>query len=93
MLEQHLSDEHIGVEDFAHKMFVSRVQLYRKVKALTNQSVTDFVRDYRLDKAMVMLKNRDGNVGDVASKVGFGSESYFSRAFKERFGVPPSQVV
>lgn len=92
-LEQHLSDENIGVEDLARKMFISRVQLYRKLKALTNQSVSDFVRDYRLDKAMTMLKNREGNVGEVASRVGFGSESYFSRAFKERFGMPPSQVV
>ncbi|MBL7825449.1 MAG: AraC family transcriptional regulator, partial [Saprospiraceae bacterium] len=44
-------------------------------------------------KAMVMLKNRKGNVGDVAAMVGFGSESYFSRAFKERFGIPPSQAM
>jgi signal transduction histidine kinase/DNA-binding response OmpR family regulator/ligand-binding sensor domain-containing protein len=92
-VERHLSDENISVEDLAQKMFVSRVQLYRKLKALTNQSVTDFVRDYRLDKAKAMLKNREGNVGEVASKVGFGSESYFSRAFKERFGVSPSQVM
>lgn len=92
-LDQHLSDENIGVEDLAQKMLISRVQLYRKLKALTNQSVSDFVRDYRLDKAMTMLKNREGNVGEVASRVGFGSESYFSRAFKERFGIPPSQVM
>ena len=63
------------------------------MKALTNKSVSDFVRDYRLDKAMIMLKNRTGNVGEVASNVGFGSESYFSRAFKERFGISPSQAV
>ncbi|MDX1912564.1 MAG: ATP-binding protein [Saprospiraceae bacterium] len=93
LLEEHLSDEQIGVEDLARKMFVSRVQMYRKLKALTNQSVTDFVRNYRLDRAMVMLKNREGNVGDVTARVGFGSESYFSRAFKERFGVPPSQAM
>lgn len=92
-LEQHLSDENIGVEELARKMFVSRVQLYRKLKALTNQSVTDFVRDYRLDRAMSMLKAGNVMVYEVASRVGFGSESYFSRAFKERFGVPPSQVL
>ncbi len=92
ILEQHLSDENIGVEELAQKMFVSRVQLYRKLKALTNQSVTDFVRDYRLDRAMVLLKERKGMVYEVAAGVGFSSESYFSRAFKERFGIPPGQV-
>ncbi|MBP6826950.1 MAG: response regulator, partial [Saprospiraceae bacterium] len=92
-LEQHLPDETMSVEDLARKMLISRVQLHRKLKALTDRNVTDFVRDYRLDRAMAMLKNREGLVYEVASKVGFGSEKYFSRAFKEKFGVSPSQVV
>lgn len=92
-VEQHLSDEHIGVEDFAQKMHLSRVQLHRKLKALTDQNVSDFVRDHRLDRAMAMLKNREGMVYEVASRVGFGSEKYFSRAFKDKFGVPPSQIM
>ena len=91
-VEQHLPDEKIGVEDLAQKMFVSRVQLHRKLKALTDRNVSDFVRDYRLDRAMAMLKNREGRVYEVASKVGFGSEKYFSRAFKEKFGIPPGKV-
>ena len=92
-VEQHLADENVGVEDLAQKMLLSRVQLYRKLKALTDQNVTDFVRDYRLDRAFAMLKNREGMVYEVASKVGFGSESYFSRAFREKFGVPPGQIM
>ncbi len=91
-VEEHLPDETIGVEDLAQKMFISRVQLHRKLKAITDQNVTDFVRDYRLKRAMSMLKNHEGRVYEVASKVGFGSEKYFSRAFKEKFGMPPSQV-
>ena len=91
-VEQHLSDETISVEELAHKMFVSRVQLHRKLKALTDQNVTDFLRSYRLDRAMTMLRNREGLVYEVAYKVGFGNEKYFSRAFKEKFGVSPSQV-
>ncbi len=74
------------MEDLARKMLISRVQLHRKLKALTDRNVTDFVRDYRLDRAMAMLKNREGLVYEVASKVGFGSEKYFSRAFKEKLG-------
>ncbi len=92
MVEQHLPDESIGVEELAQKMLISRVQLHRKLKAITDQNVTDFVRDYRLDRAMAMLKNREGMVYEVASKVGFGSEKYFSRAFKDKFGMSPSQV-
>ncbi len=92
IVEQYLSDETIGVEDLAQKMFVSRVQLHRKLKAITDHNVTDFVRDYRLERAMSMLKNREGLVYEIASRVGFGSEKYFSRAFKEKFGVPPSQI-
>lgn len=91
-VEQHLSDESVGVNDFAQKMFVSRVQLHRKLKALTDRNVTDFVRDYRLNRAMSMLKNKEGKVYEVASRVGFGSEKYFSRAFKEKFGMPPSHI-
>jgi signal transduction histidine kinase/DNA-binding response OmpR family regulator len=93
MVEQYLSDETISVEDLAQKMLISRVQLHRKLKAITDQNVTDFVRNYRLDRAMAMLRNREGMVYEVAARVGFGSEKYFSRAFKEKFGVSPSQVV
>lgn len=92
LVDQHLSNENISVEELARQMFISRVQLHRKLKALTDQNVTDFVRDYRLDRAMAMLHNQEGRVYEVANKVGFGSEKYFSRAFKEKFGVSPSQV-
>lgn len=92
LIDQNLSDETIGVEDLAEKMYISRVQLHRKLKALTDRNVSDFVRDYRLDRAMAMLKNREGLVYEVAARVGFGSEKYFSRAFKEKFGIPPGKV-
>jgi AraC-like DNA-binding protein len=63
------------------------------LKALTDQNVTDYIRDYRLERAMAMLKNGEGLVYEVASKVGFNSEKYFARAFKEKFGISPSQVM
>jgi len=93
LIDQHLSNENTSVEDLARLMFISRVQLHRKLKALTDQNVTDFVRDYRLNRAMAMLRNGEGLVYEIADRVGFGSEKYFSRAFKEKFGVSPSQVV
>lgn len=92
LLEENLSDETLGVEEFAQRMFISRSQLHRKLKAIAGQSVTDFIRDYRLDRAMQLLKNGEGFVNEVASEVGFGNEKYFSTAFKEKFGVSPSKV-
>lgn len=92
LLDENLSDENMSVEILAQRMFLSRVQLHRKLKAITDRSVSEFVRDYRLDRAMAMLKKREGLVYEVASRVGFGNEKYFSRAFKEKFGLPPSQV-
>ena len=73
-------------------MFISRSQLHRKLKALTDQNATDFIRDYRLNQAMEMLKNKEGMVSEVASRVGFANEKYFSTAFKAKFGVSPSRV-
>jgi DNA-binding response OmpR family regulator len=93
ILESNLDDDALTVEDFAKRMFISRVQLHRKLKALTAQNATDFIRDYRLDRAMELLKNKQGNVTQVAGMVGFGNEKYFSTVFKEKFGISPSQVL
>jgi signal transduction histidine kinase/DNA-binding response OmpR family regulator/ligand-binding sensor domain-containing protein len=92
VLEENLSDETLGVEDFAQKMFVSRVQLLRKLKALTGQSPTDYIRVFRLERAMALLQSREGNIMQVSAQVGFGNEKYFSTVFKEYFGKSPSEV-
>jgi signal transduction histidine kinase/DNA-binding response OmpR family regulator/ligand-binding sensor domain-containing protein len=92
-LETHLSDSNMGVEEFAQKMFISRVQLHRKLKAISDKNAGDFIRDYRLERAMAMLKNREGLVSEIADRTGFGNEKYFSTIFKEKYGVSPSQVV
>ena len=92
LIEQHIGDEQFSIEDFAAQMAISRMQLHRKLTALTDQSATAYIRNYRLERAMQLLKNREGNVSEVSLLVGFGSEKYFSTAFKEKFGVSPSQV-
>ena len=58
LLEQHLDDEQLGVEEFAQKMFISRSQLHRKLKALTDQNATDFIGYYRLNHALERLTNK-----------------------------------
>ncbi len=92
VMDEHLADEQFSVDDFARKMLISRAQLYRKIKALTDQNTSDYVRRYRLDRAYQMLKSGTGRVGEVSLLVGFGNEKYFSTVFKEHFGVSPSQV-
>lgn len=92
LVEQNLNNNSLTVEELAKLLFISRVQLHRKLKALTDQSVTDFLRNYRLERAMSMLRNKEGLVYQIAESVGFGNEKYFSRAFKEKYGISPGQV-
>ncbi len=91
-VEQEIDNENLSVEDLARQMTMSRSQLHRKMSALTGQSAGIFLRNYRLDRAMEMLQAQAGNVGEIAWKVGFGNSKYFSTAFKERFGMSPSEV-
>ena len=92
LIEKHLDNEALSIEFLSKNMNLSRSQLHRKIKALTGNSPTDFVRNYRLDHALELLKNKEGNVTQVSVMVGFGNEKYFSTRFKERFGQSPSQV-
>lgn len=93
LLEEHISDETLGVEDFANKMFISRSQLHRKLKAITDRNATEFIRDYRLEQAHVLLSQGGVLIAEVAQRVGFGNEKYFSTTFKEKYGLPPSQLM
>ena len=88
LIESHLS-EPVGIEQLAKKLFLTRVQLYRKVKALTNQSPSRFIRRIRLEKSLTMLKSSDQNIAEIAYKVGFTDPKYFSRVFTEEFGKSP----
>jgi len=91
VVEENLSDFDFSVEVFAGEMAVSRVQLHRKLKALTSFSATDLIRIIRLEHAAEMLKKGKGNVTEVAYEVGFNNLSWFARCFQERYHVPPSE--
>ena len=88
-----LSDEQLSVESLAEEIGMSRVQLYRKVSALTGMSVNEMIRKLRLQKAAQLLGQAWGPVSQVAYEVGFSNLSYFSKVFKEEFGVLPSEYV
>ena len=91
ILEKNISNSNFEMENLAKSLSISSTQLRRKLKALTNQTIIEYVRNYRLDKAAQMLKNGEGGVSEIAYKVGFESLSYFSKVFQERFQQSPSE--
>ncbi len=93
VLERCLADSQFDVESFAAEMGMTSVQLRRKIKALTDQTVTEYIRHYRLEKAAELLQQKAGTVSEIAYQVGFESLSYFSKVFQEKFGLPPSEYV
>ena len=92
IIQTHLSDTDFGVEDIGKEIGLSRVQLYRKVKAITGSSVVDLIRKARLSKARRLLESRSMSVSEVAYEVGFSSPSYFTKCFKDEFGMLPGEV-
>ncbi len=92
ILEANLEDEHFGVKELTKEMRVSRSQLHRKLNALTGKSSSQFIREYRLQKAMEMLRDNVATASEIAYRVGFGSPTYFNTSFKEYFGYPPGEV-
>jgi YesN/AraC family two-component response regulator len=88
---ERLSDEQLSVESLSDDIGMSRVQLYRKVSGLTGISVNELIRKLRLQRAAQLLQQKWGPVSQVAYEVGFSNLSYFSKVFKEEFGVLPSE--
>lgn len=92
IIQKNLSDSEFGVEDMGLQIGLSRVQLYRKVKAMTGSSVVDLLRKARLAKARRLLETRSMSVSEVAYEVGFSAPSYFTKCFKEEYGMLPGDV-
>jgi len=92
ILEENLSNERFGVSELARETGMSRSNLLRKIKKLTNLSVSQFIRQVRLQHAMEMLRKTSLTVSEVSYKTGFGSTSYFIKCFREYYGYPPGKV-
>ncbi|MEM9857352.1 MAG: ATP-binding protein [Bacteroidota bacterium] len=90
VVDQNLSNSEFTVEVFQKEMGMSRMQLHRKLKALTNFSASEFIRDIRLQRASDLLSTNGFNVSEVAYSCGFNSVSYFTQCFKQKFGKSPS---
>lgn len=89
-VEDNISNPELSVEEMSHNLGMSRVHLYKKLLSITGRSPIEFIRVIRLKRAAQLLLDRQQNVADVAYAVGFNNPKYFSRYFKEEFGVLPS---
>lgn len=92
IIQDHLSDELFGVEALCEELGMSRTQVHRKLSALTGNSAGYFIRTYRLETAMEMLRKNTGNISEIAYDVGFSSPSYFTKCFTEHFTMTPREV-
>jgi len=90
IVEEHISDSTFTVDKFAEEVCMSPAQLYRKLTALTPYTPNDFVRHIRLQRAASLIDMKIGNIADVAYRVGFNNLSYFTKCFKEKYALTPS---
>ena len=93
IINEHLDDMDLNVEKIADMMNLSRPTLYRKISAISQVTPNKFINIIRLKKAAELLQNSKMKVYEVSEAVGFSSQSYFSRAFLEQFGITPSQYI
>lgn len=93
IVEAHMDDTQLGVEAFSEAMALSRTQLHRKLKALTGLSASEFIQDIRLRRAAQLILQKADSITQIAYQVGFNDQSYFSKCFKKKFLVAPSDYL
>ncbi|WP_207424773.1 substrate-binding domain-containing protein [Desertivirga brevis] len=91
IVESNLANENFSVDDICKGMGISRIQLYRKVKALMDTSITDYILSRRLQKAKYLLLNENLTISEITYQVGFSSPTYFSTVFKAQYKCTPSE--
>jgi len=93
IIEENIANAEFTVEDLAEKLFLSRTHLHRKLKSLTNQSATEFIRSIRLKRAVELMKEGNLKVNEIGFSVGFNSHNYFTKTFKKQYGKSPSEFM
>ena len=91
IVEEHRDKEEFSVEELSLLLGLSRVHVYRKIKKLTGMSVSEFVRSVKLKLSLNLIKNSGKTMAEIAYEVGFSSPSYFTKCFKDQFGMSPSE--
>lgn len=89
----HIQDAQLGVDSIAELFNLSRVQVYRKIKALTGKTAVEFIRTVRLKQALKLMETKQYTLSEIAYLTGFNSASYFTRSFKEEYGKAPSEYL
>lgn len=92
-IENQYPDPALNSDDFSRKMGYSKSQLYRKMISVTGKTPNNFIKKYRLDKALNLLSGKKGNINQVAFDTGFNSPAYFSKCFEEAYGILPSSYL
>jgi DNA-binding response OmpR family regulator len=90
-IQREVGNPDLTIEGLSRALGVSRVQLHRKLTALTGRSASDLLREYRLSRAADLLRKNVGNVSEVAYQVGFDNLSYFTKAFRQKYDMTPSE--
>ncbi|ALJ05427.1 hypothetical protein APS56_09985 [Pseudalgibacter alginicilyticus] len=93
IIEQNITNADFTVEDLAKNLHLSRTHLHRKLKSLTDQSATEFIRSIRLKHAVKLMKKGDTTINEIGYAVGFNSHNYFTKAFKKQYGKSPSEFI
>jgi len=86
-----MSETTLGVESLSSELGLSRVHLYRKIKALTNLSAIEFIRNIRLKRAEALLRDKKMNINEISLMVGFEDADYFRACFKRTYGMTPRE--
>lgn len=93
VIESQLSNPDMNIDYICTQMGMSRTKLYQKVKTVTGESIGDFIRTIRLNKAIVIMTSQDVSLTDVMYSIGIQTQSYFTKAFKKKYGKTPSQFL
>jgi signal transduction histidine kinase/ligand-binding sensor domain-containing protein/DNA-binding response OmpR family regulator len=93
VLEHNLTDPDFSVEKLSHELGLSRVHLYRKLSALINETPVEFIRSTRLERGAQLLLKSGMNISEVCYEVGFQNPVYFSKCFKRKYGMLPSEYI
>ena len=93
IVNKNLSNSEFTVENLATNLNLSRTHLHRKLKSITNQSATEFIRSIRLKQAIALMKEDKYIVKEIGYAVGFNSHNYFTKSFKKQYGMSPSEFI
>lgn len=91
LIEKNIKDSTLSVEKLSQQLGMSRVQLFRKISALTNKNVADYIAEYKLQKAKILLKEQEKNITEIAYELGFSTPSYFTTFFKQKTNQTPTE--